>query len=691
MTPLPLVRCFLLPLGLLAATLSAQNRIGTGTVDELYQTYCANCHGINLQGGQGSSLIDAEWKHGASDADLARSIAEGFPDLGMVAWKSTLSDEQIRSLVIYIREKGQQAAAGELAAKVAPLGGVFTSDEHNFTLEKVTEVPDILWSFAFLPDGSILLAQRDGVLWRHRDGENVAIDGTPEVWQHGQGGLMEVALHPDYATNGWIYLGYSEHVGATEGDRNQPAGMTAVVRGRIVDDRWVDQEEIFHVPPEFHTSAGAHYGTRFVFQDGYLFFGIGDRGRQQQAQDLARPNGKIHRIHDDGRVPVDNPFVNTPGAYPTIWSYGHRNPQGLDLDPRTGLLWETEHGPRGGDEVNLVERGVNYGWPEITYGMNYNGTPITEATAREGMAQPKRFWVPSIAVCGIDFYEGHAFPAWTGNLLVSGLASEELHRLVIADGEVVHDEIILKGQNRVRDVGTGPDGLIYVALNTRGPNHGELHRLKPVPSARWQSLFDGQTLDGWQVVDGTATVLVDDGAMVGLLHDKENFTYLVSEEDYGDFILELDVKVIGDLNSGILLRGQSDPAVNRGRMNGYQMEIDQSPRQWTGGIYEEAGRGWLYSLAGRPAAQAAYRPSQWNHYRIEALGDTFRIWLNGVPVLHLVDDQTAAGKLGFQLHQLSRGFGGGTVSIRNVRILTDEPVNQRRAMSLPAERAPVKE
>lgn len=680
------LRSLLVVSPLLLVPLAAQNRIGTGTVDELYQTYCANCHGANLQGGQGSSLIDAEWKHGSSDAEIARSIAEGYPDLGMVPWKTVLNDEQIRSLVIYIREKGQQAAAGELAAKVAPLGGVFTSELHNFTLEKVTEVPDLLWSFAFLPDGSLLLSQRDGVLWHHRDGVNHRIAGTPEVWQHGQGGLMEVALHPDFANNGWIYLGYSENVGGMDEDNDRPAGMTAIVRGRIRDDRWVDQEEIFHVPPALHSSAGAHYGTRFVFKDGYLFFGIGDRGKGQLAQDLSRPNGKIHRIHDDGRIPADNPFVDTPGAYPSVWSYGHRNPQGLDLDPRTGLLWETEHGPRGGDEVNLIEPGVNYGWPEITYGMNYDGTPITNETARDGMAQPKHYWVPSIAVCGVDFYEGTAFPAWTGDLLVGGLASEELHRLVIADGEVVRDEIILKGQNRVRDVASGPDGLIYVALNTRGPNHGELYRLKPVPPARWQSLFDGQTLDGWQVVDGAATVLVDDGAMVGLLQDRENFTYLVSEQSYGDFILELDVKVIGDLNSGVLLRGQSDPAVNQGRMHGYQMEIDQSPRQWTGGIYEEAGRGWLYSLDGRTTEQAAYRPSQWNHYRIEALGDTFRIWVNGVPVLNLVDDQTAAGRLGFQIHKLSPGFGGGTVSIRNVRILTDEPVNHRRAMPLPAKR-----
>ena len=194
---------------------------------------------------------------------------------------------------------------------------------------------------------------------------------------------------------------------------------------------------------------------------------------------IRRPNGKIHRIHDDGRIPKDNPFVKKRGAYKSVWSYGQRNPQGLDMDPSTGLLWETEHGPRGGDEVNVVRPGVNYGWPEITYGMNYNGTPMTDETAREGMEQPKHYWVPSIAVCGIDFYEGNKFSEWTGDLLVSGMASQELHRLVIQDGKVVQDEIILKGINRVRDVLSGPDGYIYVSLNTKGPNYGELYRIKP--------------------------------------------------------------------------------------------------------------------------------------------------------------------------------------------------------------------
>ena len=662
--------------------MSAQNRIGTGTVAELYATYCATCHGANLEGGQGSSLIDSEWKHGASDDAIAKSIASGYPDQGMVAWKDTLTDQQIRSLVIYIREQGQIAAASDRDYRVKPIGGVFASDHHNFRLEKVTEIDDVLWSMAFLPDGSILMTQRDGPVWRYRDGVNHLVEGTPAVWQNGQGGMLEVALHPDYADNGWIYLGFSETVGAKEADKE--AGMTAIVRGRIQNDKWIDQEWIYRVPGQFHTSAGAHYGTRFVFKDGYLFFGIGDRGRQDMAQDITRPNGKIHRIFDDGRIPADNPFVNEPDAIKSIWSYGHRNPQGLDLHPQTGELWETEHGPRGGDETNLIERGLNYGWPQITYGMNYNGTPITNETAREGMEQPKHFWVPSIAVAGIDFYEGDRFPRWKNNLLVSGMASQELHRLVVADGKVIEDEVVLKGQNRVRDVLSGPDGFVYVALNARSPSRGELYRLVPVAAPKWSSLFDGQSLAGWKTVDGPSTVLVDDGAMVAFHQGTAGHTYLVTEETYGDFILELEVKVVGDLNSGILLRGIIDPKLKNGKAHGYQMEIDQSPRQWTGGIYEEMGRKWLYSLEGKTEAQAAYKPSQWNHYRIEMIEDRFRIWVNGTPALHLVDQKTAEGVIGFQIHNLPKSGGGGAVSIRNVRIITENPGDHYRAIALPA-------
>jgi aldose sugar dehydrogenase len=673
----------LLLLNLLPMFLYAQNRIGTGGMKDLYIQYCASCHGQNMEGGQGSSLIDDVWKHGSSDADIARVIREGIPDLGMVPWKDVLTEEQIRGLIILMREQKQLAESTGILEKVKPLGGVFSTEHHNFTLEKVTEVDDVLWSIAFLPDESILITQRSGILWHVVNGNKTEITGTPKVRAVGQGGLLEVAPHPDYEKNGWIYLSFSEDVGA-EID-GKIASMTAVVRGKIKNNKWVDEEEIFRAPPKYHTIKGGHYGSRFVFKDEYLFFSVGERQEGDPAQDLSVPHGKIHRIYHDGSIPKENPFYNTKGAYKTIWAYGNRNPQGLDLHPVTGELWETEHGPRGGDELNLIKPGVNYGWPVITYGMNYDGTPWTDKTHMDGMEQPVHYWLPSIATAGIDFYEGTAFSQWKHNLLVSGMASEEVQRLVIEDGKLVGQETILKGQGRVRDVASGPDGMIYVALNTRGPNKGGLYRMVPTPEPKWTSLFNGINLAGWDVRDGTSTVLVDDGAMVAFHQGTSGHTYLTTEKTYGDFVLELDVKVVGDLNSGILIRGVIDPDFKGGKVHGYQMEIDQSERQWTGGIYEEMGRGWLYSLEGKEEARKAYRPSEWNHYRIEAIGDHFRTWVNGVPTLNMVDGKTAEGVIGFQIHNLPKSGGGGAVYIRNVRIIADEAGKQIQGIEIPTQ------
>lgn len=454
---------------------AAQNSAGEGDIRELYDTNCASCHGDDGAGGAGQPLTDDVWLNGSSDADIARSIRDGIPDMGMPGWSEFLDEKQIRAMVIFIRE--MKMKSGQEALQKSLEGDVVSAAGHAYTLEELGQGEGLLWSIAFTPDGAMLVTQRDGVLWRFADGERTAIKGIPEVWQHGQGGLLEVALHPDYAENRWIYLSYSESIGAEE--KGKEAGMTTVVRGKIAGDEWTAQETLFAVDGQHHTSSGAHYGSRFVFDDGYLYFAIGDRGRMQRAQDLDRPNGKIYRIHDDGRVPNDNPFVGTEGALPEIWSYGHRNPQGMDMDPATGLLWNSEHGPRGGDEINLVEKGKNYGWPVITYGMNYNGTPITHETHREGMEQPKLHWTPSIAVAGIDFYEGDAFPGWTGKLLAGGMASEELHLLTIENGEVTSDEVILKGRGRIRDVASGPDGFIYLLLNGGSPRKGKIVRMVP--------------------------------------------------------------------------------------------------------------------------------------------------------------------------------------------------------------------
>lgn len=451
---------------------SAQNRIGTGAAKELYQLHCANCHGQDLRGGLGSNLIEGNYKEIGDDLSFLEYVKKGNLEKGMPGYEALFDDAEIRSLEIYIIEERQKA---EAEGRTVPqdTDGTYSAGGYKYTVETVYEDLDNPWSINFLPDGSFLVTEKAGSLKWIREGTSHEISGLPEVWDNGQSGLMEVAAHPNYTNNGWIYL----TLGASPGESDKRAvAMTKVVRGRINEAyKWVDEEVLFEVDIDLQQSGRVHFGSRIVFDKGYLFFGIGDRGAMDMAQDLSKPNGKIHRIFDDGRVPADNPFASNPDAYPTVWSYGHRNPQGLDMDPTTGLLWESEHGPRGGDEINVVEPGLNYGWPVITYGMNYNGKPISGLTEKEGMEQPKHYWTPSIAVCGIDFYEGDLFPDWKGNLLVGGLASKELHRLVIKDNRVVEDQILLKDVGRVRDVASGPDGAIYLVLN--GPS--KVVRLAP--------------------------------------------------------------------------------------------------------------------------------------------------------------------------------------------------------------------
>ena len=450
----------ILAVGALGAAQAPEKR----DVSQVFAETCAACHGAKLQGGQAASLVDDTWMHGGDDASLAKSIREGHPDAGMPAFGSALSEQEIRALVIFIRETVDEAKrAATVYAK--PSGDtVVRSEEHAFRVETVAEGLETPWSIAFLPDGRMLVTEKAGRLRIVEKGKLLPepVAGVPPVWSQGQGGLLDVAVHPDYAKNGWIYLSLSDP--GADG-----TAMTKVIRGRLRGGQLVDQETLFEAPKSLYRKGQVHFGSRFVFDGkGHLFFSIGERGQKDDAQDLSRPNGKVHRIHDDGRVPADNPFAKQPGAMPTIWSYGHRNPQGLAQHPVTGELFDAEHGPRGGDELNRVLPGRNYGWPVITYGMNYDGSPITDLTAKEGMEQPVVYWVPSIAVCAIDFYAGDRFPRWKNDLLVSSLAAEELRRLVLDGDKVTKQEVLFKGIGRVRDVVSGPDGLVYVAFN--GPD-----------------------------------------------------------------------------------------------------------------------------------------------------------------------------------------------------------------------------
>lgn len=459
----------------LSAHCYSQARIGTGNVKTLYDQYCAACHGNKLQGGAAVSLVDDDWIHNNDDATLARIISNGVAGTEMGGYSDVLDDEQVRSLVVLIREYGAITRSESRTSKHADDTGVYSSDLHSFKLEHIVSIDGILWGMDFLPDGTALVTQKDGKLWHIRDNKADEVKGIPEVWDHGQGGLLDVQIHPDYAQNAWVYLSYAENNGAREGMRS--AGMTAIARGKIIDGKWQQGSVIYRFPDELHNSAGAHFGSRIVFKDGLLYFSIGDRGRMQEAQDLSRPNGKIHRITPEGKIPKDNPFVNTEGALPSIWSYGNRNPQGLAFHPVTGDLWETEHGPRGGDELNVIESGHNYGWPKVTFGINYNGKPISGMTHAEGISPPATYWTPSIAIAGMDFYTGQAFPKWQNHLFLGGMRAEELYRIKTDGKNVAEQELILKDAGRVRDVINGPDGYLYLLLNDRGTNSGKVVRL----------------------------------------------------------------------------------------------------------------------------------------------------------------------------------------------------------------------
>lgn len=350
---------------------------------------------------------------------------------------------------------------------------VFNAGGHSFRLEKVAEIDGEFWSLDF-PDARTLLAtQKSGSLWMFRGQRIGPIADIPQVYFGGQGGLMHVRAHPDYARNGWIYLSYAEG--------SATSNMLTIVRGRIRDARWVDQQVIYRASPEFFTASGAHFGARFAFDGDYLFFSIGERGTQDFAQDLKNPFGKIHRIFADGRVPADNPFATTPGALPTLWSLGHRNPQGLMFHARA--LWSTEHGPKGGDELNLIQRGRNYGWPLVTHGINYDGSAVSAHGAREGFESPLAHWTPSPGLSNLVMYQGRAFPRWRGHLLVGALAQQHLKLIRLENHRVAAEELLLEGVGRIRDVIVGPDGRPYVAINQ--PN-GQIFRLEPSGNQRTQ-------------------------------------------------------------------------------------------------------------------------------------------------------------------------------------------------------------
>ncbi len=358
------------------------------------------------------------------------------------------------------------------------------SARHNFRVVTVAERLDHPWSMAWLPGGEMLITERPGRLRVLRDGklDPEPVGGLPRVYrEEGQGGFMDVLPHPNFATNRLIYLSY----GKPNTDGSQ--GATTVVRGRLEGHRVVDLQEIF----EANAWGGNnnHFAGRMAFdKNGYLFIAVGDRMvtpdmmAKHPALDLTTHMGKIIRLHDDGRVPADNPFAGRSDDLPEIWSYGHRNQQGLATNPLTGDVWSNEHGPRGGDELNLIVRGGNYGWPVVSYGVHYDGKVFTTETSRNGMESPVHVWVPSIGVSGMMIYTGDKFPWWRGNAFVGGMAGKRLVRITLAGQRTVGEETLLSDVvGRVRDVRQGPDGFIYLALEEDGRQFTDIVRLEPAP------------------------------------------------------------------------------------------------------------------------------------------------------------------------------------------------------------------
>ena len=422
-----------------------------------YANFCAGCHWDDLSWFKGR-----KWKHGNTEQDIFTSTRTGYPDFGMPGYAETFTEDEMRNLARYIYLKLNLEE--ELPDDFGEKEGVYVTEKVKIRPDTVITGLSVPWGLAFLPGGEMLVNERDGKMLRYsRDGRLLAeIGGLPDIHPRGQGGLMDIRLHPEYQSNGWIYFAYSYRA-----EKSGEGWNTALMRAKLENNNLVEKEVLYKGVPG--STRGQHFGSKITFDGkGHVFFSIGDRGFMERAQDLSNDCGKILRLREDGSIPDDNPFAKTPGARPAIWSYGHRNPQGLVVSPFDGKLWETEHGPKGGDELNLIVPGKNYGWPEISFGINYNGTILTPDTAKAGMEQPVIYWTPSIAPCGMTFVTGKRYPGWEGNILAGSLRFRNLVRVEISGDRVIHEEVLLHNIGRMRNVEVCPEGYVYVAVEAPG-------------------------------------------------------------------------------------------------------------------------------------------------------------------------------------------------------------------------------
>lgn len=431
----------------------------------LWAENCASCHGQDGGGGGARTLLTRELFHQDLDRRFFDATKNGDPETGMPAFGETLADNQIWALVVHIRELQGRALArqGEGVAR----DGLHRGKRATFRIEDVvTSGLRTPWGVAWLSDGRMLVTNREGYLLLVDQGRSVKVEGIPPTADVGQGGLMAVTVHPQAAQNGWVYLALNDR--HPDGRRS----ITKIVRGKVTVDgdqaKWKDNQTIWQAPEDTYGSGPLHFGSRIVFDGkGHIFFCIGERGNGNLAQDLSKPNGKVFRLKDDGKVPEDNPFVGREGAIPAVWSFGHRNPQGMAFGA-DGRLWITEHGPRGGDELNEIVKGANYGWPVVSFGIDYSDAPFRVPWPSEdaGFTMPVYRWIPSTGVCGLATAKSRQFPGWEGDLLAGGLAGQCVDRIRVRDGKFVEVERVMSGLGRVRDVALGPDGLVYVVLNT---------------------------------------------------------------------------------------------------------------------------------------------------------------------------------------------------------------------------------
>jgi aldose sugar dehydrogenase len=459
-----------------AAPAAAQTAAAT-----LYQRNCASCHGAERQGtGLGPPLSARSYRYGGTRADLARIVRNGIASRGMPAFGGILSPQEIEALAGFLPardaepEPEPEPAAEARPRQFDPVPGVVDTLDYAVRVERFAEGLETVWALAFVDAHTALVSERPGRLRIIRNGVLQAqpVTGTPAVHvsshEWNQGGLLDIALDPDHASNGWIYLCYSHRLDRA-GPEGQPLAMTRVVRGRLRGNAWVDQQILFEADRSAYGEPVWHYGGRMVFdREGRLYFSVGDRGVQELAREPGRPTGKVHRIMADGSIPVDNPFRGRDGALASLYSLGHRNPQGMAVDPASGRIWASEHGPRGGDELNIIERGGDYGWPVVSHGINYDGTVLTPDTRAPGVEQPAHYWRPSIGVSGLSFYRGGEFPLWQGKLLVAGLAPRDLRLLTLDGDRVQHEEVIFRAEGRPYEPVVGPDGAIYLVTDRPG-------------------------------------------------------------------------------------------------------------------------------------------------------------------------------------------------------------------------------